>query len=170
MKRETGKMNKKLIIINGPMGVGKTTVCRDLLKKTTRAVWLDGDWCWMMNPWVFSDANKQMVIDNITYLLRNFLRNPSFDFVIFDWVIHRPEIFDLILDGLTDLEPGLLKITLLCSEEALRERMRKDRRTLESIEDSVGRLKFYQLMDTVKIDTSQRTIPEVVAKIQEIIR
>lgn len=35
---------KKLIIINGTMGVGKSTVCKQLLKILAPGVWLDGDW------------------------------------------------------------------------------------------------------------------------------
>ena len=32
---------KKLIFINGPMGVGKTTVCQHLYKQLPDSVWLD---------------------------------------------------------------------------------------------------------------------------------
>ena len=36
---------KRLYLIGGPMGVGKTTVCRALQKSLDRSVFLDGDWC-----------------------------------------------------------------------------------------------------------------------------
>ena len=51
-------MKKKLFIVNGAMGVGKT-------KKLQNSVWLDGDWCWMINPFVVNEENKRMVINNI---------------------------------------------------------------------------------------------------------
>jgi broad-specificity NMP kinase len=162
-------MQKKLIIVNGTMGVGKTSICKELLKKTTRAVWLDGDWCWMMNPWLVNEENKQMVLANIVYLLRNFLNNSTYDYVIFNWVIHQPEIFDMILDRLNDLKFELFKITLLCSEEILRARSIKDNRDLETIEISMQRLKLYEAMETIKVDTTNLTIPEVVGRIQTII-
>lgn len=63
-------MTKTLILINGAMGVGKTAVAQALYRRLPRSVWLDGDWCWMMSPWVISERNKRMVEDNITYLLR----------------------------------------------------------------------------------------------------
>ena len=63
-------MTKTLIVINGCMGVGKTAVAQALYRRLQHSVWLDGDWCWMMNPWVISEENKRMVEDNITYLLR----------------------------------------------------------------------------------------------------
>src|SRR5476649_2686108 len=71
------EMKKKLIIINGTMGVGKTATCRELNKNLENSVWLDGDWCWMINPFVVNDENKNMVVNNITYLLRNLLTNSS---------------------------------------------------------------------------------------------
>ena len=43
-------MKKKFIMIGGPMGIGKTTVCEKLYQEIDRCAWLDGDWCWMMHP------------------------------------------------------------------------------------------------------------------------
>ena len=37
---------KKLIMIGGTMGVGKTTVSHLLKKELNHSVMLDGDWCW----------------------------------------------------------------------------------------------------------------------------
>ena len=65
---------KKLIIIGGTMGVGKTTTGQALKKFLPRCAFLDGDWCWDMEPFVVTDETRAMVMDNITHLLRNFLR------------------------------------------------------------------------------------------------
>jgi len=48
-------MKKKLIIINGTMGVGKSTISKALYKNLENSVWLDGDWCWMMNPFIVNE-------------------------------------------------------------------------------------------------------------------
>ena len=45
-------MKKQLILVGGAMGVGKSAVCRELLRQLTPGVRLDGDWCWNMNPFV----------------------------------------------------------------------------------------------------------------------
>ena len=63
---------KTFVIVNGTMGVGKSAVCRHLYRQLAPSVWLDGDWCWMMSPWQFSEENRQMVENNIAHLLRNF--------------------------------------------------------------------------------------------------
>ncbi|NFM11999.1 nucleotide kinase, partial [Clostridium botulinum] len=41
-------MIKKLIIVNGTMGVGKSTICENLHKTLPNSAWLDGDWCAMI--------------------------------------------------------------------------------------------------------------------------
>lgn len=160
---------KKLIIINGTMGVGKSTVCRELYTQLENAVWLDGDWCWLMHPLVLSEENKQMVQDNIKYILRNYLKNSSLPYVIFSWVIHQEKIFELILRELNDLEFELYKITLVCSEVALIQRMSIGGRTEENIKGSVKRLPLYQDMNTIKIDTTDLKIPKIVSEIKAII-
>ena len=56
------------------MGVGKTTTCRILRDRLDKCVFLDGDWCWDMHPFVVNAETKAMVLDNICHLLNNFLQ------------------------------------------------------------------------------------------------
>ena len=84
-------MKKQLILVGGAMGVGKSAVCRELLRQLTPGVWLDGDWCWNMNPFVVSEENKRMVLSNITHLLRAYLNNSSYRYVLFLSLIHISE-------------------------------------------------------------------------------
>lgn len=167
-------MHKKLIIINGTMGVGKSATSRELNKSLNNSVWLDGDWCWMMNPFLVNDENKTMVINNITYLLRSFINNSSIEYIIFNWVIHTEDIFDTVLEPLKDLEFDVIKITLTCSEEALKSRIGKDvevnLRDESCINRSLQRLELYKNMSTIKLDTSKLSIAEVVEKIIKIVK
>ena len=66
-KRE--QKDEKLIIINGTMGAGKSTVSEQLLKETENSIYLDGDWCWNMNPFTVNEENIEMVLKNIIFLL-----------------------------------------------------------------------------------------------------
>lgn len=164
---------RKLVIINGTMGVGKTATCKALYEKLQNSVWLDGDWCWMMNPFIVNEENKEMVLDNIAHLLRNFLMNSSFQYVIFNWVIHLEEIFDMVLSKLDGLEFEVIKITLMCSEESFRKRVSADiennLREKEALDRGLERIPLYKNMDTIKIDTSDISILETANKIIEII-
>ena len=159
---------KQLILISGPMGVGKTTAARELLNNIPRSVWLDGDWCWEQgNHWDFSDENKKMVMDNITYLLGNFLANPNFETVIFSWVMHLPEIHEELLARLEDYDFDLFNISLVCSKRALLERT-ADRDELDAARALSYIPRYYEL-DSIKLDTTDMTPTRVVDSILRII-
>ena len=59
---------KKIYLIGGAMGVGKTTVAQILKTKLSNSVFLDGDWCWDSDPFQVTEETKIMVIDNISHL------------------------------------------------------------------------------------------------------
>ena len=162
-------MSKTFITVHGTMGVGKSAVCQHLYKRLEHSIWLDGDWCWMMNPWIFSEENKRMVESNITHLLRNFLKNSSCQYVLFSWVLHQEEIFKMLLTSLQDLHFNLYRIALLCSEETLRMRMMHDDRDRETIERSIQRLPYYQAMESIKLDTTDMMVSEVANNILHLI-
>jgi predicted XRE-type DNA-binding protein len=46
---------------NGTIGVGKSAIATALKNELENSVMLDGDWCWMMNPWKVTEENKKMV-------------------------------------------------------------------------------------------------------------
>lgn len=166
-------MRKKLIIINGVMGVGKTTISKLLYKELENSFWLDGDNCWMMNPFIVNEENKSMVLNNITYILNNFIKNSSSQYIIFNWVIHTDEIMETILNKLILCNVDVYKISLLCKKDVLISRIEKDikngLRDSSNIERSLERLSLYNKMDTIKIDTTSKDLHEVVSEIKNII-
>ena len=162
---------KTLYLIGGTMGVGKTTVCRELKNQLHRSVFLDGDWCWDMNPFVVTEETKAMVLDNITALLGNFLRCSAYDHVIFSWVMHQQSIVDTILGRLDLTDVKVVSVSLVCSREALLQRLYRDVeagiRQPDILLRSPQRLSLYDSMNTEKIDTSHATVAQTV---QEILR
>lgn len=164
MSGDGGRPVKKLYLIGGTMGVGKTTVCQILKKKLDRAVFLDGDWCWDADPFLVNDETKAMVMDNITHQLNNFLRCSAYENIIFCWVMHEQEIIDRILSALDLRNCDVKVISLVCSEGALVKRLEKDVRNglrqPDANERSVGRIKLYDKLDTVKVDVSEISAEE----------
>jgi hypothetical protein len=144
---------KKLIIVNGTMGVGKSAICKDLYKEIDNSVWLDGDWCWMMHPWDFCEENKNMVIDNITHILCNYLLNSNFKYIIFSWVINKIDILNLILDKLNKYEYELILFTIICSKSGLKKKLNNRGENEDFISKSFERLEDYKNMNTIKIDS-----------------
>jgi len=148
---------KKLYLIGGTMGVGKTTTCRLLRDRLPRCAFLDGDWCWDMHPFVVSTETKAMVMDNIRHMLNNFLHCSAFENVVFCWVMHEQVIIDEILDGLNG-EFESVPVSLVCREDRLIERLEKDVRAgvrqADVIVRSVARIGMYEKLNTIKIDVS----------------
>ena len=64
---------KKLIVIIGPNGVGKSTTARNIVERYENTAYVDSDWCRVMNPFSLTEKTKQTVINNIYCLLRNYL-------------------------------------------------------------------------------------------------
>ena len=140
------------------MGVGKTATSRELQRLLPKCAFLDGDWCWDVNPFIVTYDTKKMVEDNIRYVLNNFLKCLDYKNIIFCWVMHEEYIIESILSGLNLQDAILHKISLICSIQSLIERLSRDVdngiRTIDVIERSVSRLNNYTLMDTIKIDVS----------------
>lgn len=164
---------KKLIIVNGAMGVGKTTTCKILNKKLDKSVFLDGDWCWDMNPFIVTRETKEMAINNITHLLHNFLTCSECDYVIFNWVIDKESVYKTILEELSDLNFELYRITLVCKEDALETRWYKDKtndwRIPKWLQVSKKSLKLFDSLETIKIDTSNISAEDVANQIRELL-
>lgn len=162
---------KNLIFINGTMGVGKTSTCNELKKMLSKSVFLDGDWCWDMTPFIVNEETKKMVIDNITHLLNNFLHNYEFENIIFCWVMHEQEIINDIISKLDVNRCQLYTFSLICSENALLNRITKDIdkgiRKRDIIDRTLSRLKNYLIMPTIKIDVSDITAVKAAAAIKE---
>lgn len=62
----------KVIVINGPMGVGKTTVGRFIAEKYPGTAFIDGDWCMDLHPFVGNRETKSMAVDNILHMIGNY--------------------------------------------------------------------------------------------------
>ena len=163
---------KTLYLVGGPMGVGKTAACRLLKERLPACAFLDGDWCWDANPFQVTEETKTMVLDNICYLLNSFLRCSAYEHVILGWVMHEQSIIDHIIGNLNMENCAVRSISLVANEACLRERLLKDvaqgRRTADVIERSVSRLPLYRQLNTVKVDTSNKSVQQIVDEIKAI--
>lgn len=160
---------KKLFLIGGTMGVGKSTVSQFLKRKLPNSVFLDGDWCWDARPFLVTEETKAMVMQNICCVLNNYLKCTAYENVIFCWVMHEQAIINEIVSRLHTDNCTIAAVSLICSEQELIQRLQKDItagiRTPDVIERSVARIPFYQLLDTIKIDTSGKLAEAIASEI-----
>ena len=155
---------KTLYLIGGPMGVGKTSVCQQLKIMLPAAVFLDGDWCWDMHPFQVTAQTKQMVLQNICFLLNQFLHCSAYETIIFCWVMHEQVIVDTILSALDTGDCKVKAVSLVCDEATLKRRLQRDidqgLRTQDVIARSLDRLPLYEQLNTIKPDTSHKSIAQ----------
>lgn len=161
---------KNIIFINGTMGVGKSSVCRHLNRLLDNSVYLDGDWCWMADPFVVTEETKAMVTDNICHMLNNFINCSEYKNIIFCWVMDYESIYESIVTKLDCQQCNIYRFTICCSEETLRLRVENDNmQEGRNFEKSRERLPRFDAMDTVKIYNDDMTACQTAAKIKEMI-
>ena len=164
---------KKLICVGGTMGIGKTTICQKLKYELEHSAFLDGDWCWDMNPFVVNDETKDMVMNNIAFQLNSFIHCSCIDYVIFGWVMHEQSIIDDLMKRLDLKDVDVIQVSLICDEDRLKKQLEKDIRLgirkHDVITRSIEILSCYEGLSTLKIDTTSLSVEETVQRLKELI-
>jgi len=158
---------KRLILVCGPNGVGKTTACQRLLEALPRSAYIDSDWCRMMNPFAFDAATTEIIRANIAALMRNYFRSPVTENVIFSYGFHGPRqrIFqgvrhDLDMSGVAY---QFCPILLECSLQEQRRRLMASGRDSARIERAIRNTRHvYSACAYPAVDTTDLTVPQTV--------
>jgi len=162
---------KKLIMVGGPMGAGKTTLSNILYKKLPNSVMLDGDWCWKINPFTVNEENKNMVMKNIQFMLNSFIDNSQIEYIVFCWVMDEQSIIDDITSGLNLDNVEITPVSLLPSIKKLTSNIQTDitadKRKSEDLQRSIARLIKFQKLSTIKYDSSDKPLEEIADEIIE---
>ena len=141
---------KRLYLIGGTMGVGKTTVCRLLKERLDASVFLDADNLWDMHPFVVNAETKAVVMDNIHFVLNRFLDCSLYQNLIFCWVMHEPSILNAVVQGLAERLQGDIEAGI---------------RQPDVLPRSLERLALYNALPGWRLDVSCKTPEEVCAEI-----
>ena len=164
-----GMKLKQIYIIGGTMGVGKSTVAQVMKEKLANSVFLDGDWCWDSHPFQVTEETKQMVLENICFLLNQFIHCSAYQNIIFCWVLHEQEIIDNILANIDKKDCSVKTVSFICSAEELKMRLLQDieagKRQKDIVERSVARITYYSMLDIIKINTDGKNPAEIAEEI-----
>jgi len=160
-------MIPKLIFIGGETCTGKST-CADLLyRRFANSAWLDGDDVWRGNPWSLDDPRLRTSDVNMAFVLQTYLKSEFAYVILSSIVLCDAAITHRILEMIGAVEYELLSFTLFADEKTLCARSWK--------QDGTKDIEFMLLrraaeLDTIKVDTSDKTPGEVVAELEMIIR
>ena len=116
----------KVIIINGPMGVGKTVTGKLIAEKNPGTAFIDGDWCMDIHPFVGNHETKAMAVDNILHLISNYQNCSECKMVVLVWLMDDQWVLQSIMDGLAVLQAEVISVTLVCDKENLIKRWKSD--------------------------------------------
>ncbi len=154
----------KVIVLNGPMGVGKTTVGKYIADRNPGTAFIDGDWCMDIHPFVGNAETKAMAVDNILHMIRNYRECSACSMVVLVWLMDDPWVIRRITEGLSALRAEVKSVTLVCDRETLIRRWENDRncewRTDEWLDVSLKSLPGFAAMDNAT-DTSGLSAEQV---------
>ena len=154
----------KVIILNGPMGVGKTTVGKYIADRNPGTAFIDGDWCMDIHPFVGNPETKAMAVDNILHMIRNYQKCSVCSMVVLVWLMDDSWVIQRIMEGLSALQAEVKSVTLVCDRETLIRRWESDRncewRTDDWLKVSLKSLPGFASMENA-VDTSGLSVDRV---------
>jgi broad-specificity NMP kinase len=117
-----------IIIINGSLGVGKSSVADQLHCKFEKSVHLDGDCIGDVHPFeIYDDARIGYLYRTLELLVGFHQKNGYHNFVI-NYVFESSESLQELLNLLRQLDPVIHTYWLTCDETEQAERIRNRRR------------------------------------------
>lgn len=165
---------KRLILVCGPNGVGKTTACQSLLEALARSAYIDSDWCRMMNPFAFDAETTEIVRANIAALMTNYFQSSAIENVIYSYGFHGPRqrIFQGVRHDLdvSGVSYQFCPILLECSLQEQRRRLVASGRDSARIERAIRNTRhIYSACAHPAVDTTDLSVSQTVERILSVL-
>jgi Cdc6-like AAA superfamily ATPase len=154
---------KNILFLCGPNGIGKTTICKEIIKQLPNSAYVDSDPCRFMNPFVLNDDTIPTIVKNISDLLINYLKCPIVNTVVFSYGFHgrRREVFQSIISEIYKSEYEFIPLLLWCSEEENINRMNVDNRSANRIQRALNESrKSFDDVTYPKLDITNLSVSE----------
>ena len=114
-----------IIVINGPLGIGKTETSWHLIEKFNPGVWLDGDYIAAIHPFDhYNDTQLDYAYDTFRVLVSHHVLHGIQNFVL-NWVFEAPAQLTRLRHRLQELNTPILAYRLTCSMDEIERRIRK---------------------------------------------
>jgi broad-specificity NMP kinase len=166
-----------IIIINGPLGVGKTQTSWELLPYFERGVMLDGDHIAAVHPSkIYDDERIEHLYQTMRHLVAFHQTYDYYNFVI-NYVFETPETLARLRTLLSEYDHEIYAFRLTCAEAEIARRIRQRSRTdigweLRRFRELTGILEAAARRGDVgqPVDTTKLTIDEAADAIWRAIR
>ena len=106
-----------IIIINGSLGVGKSSVAEELHWKFDKSVHLDGDYIGDVHPFEIYDEVRLDHLYRTLALLIGFHQQNGYHSFVINYVFESPDSLQTLMDLLRPLDPSIHTYWLTCDEE-----------------------------------------------------
>ncbi len=117
-----------IIIINGSLGVGKSSVADQLHYKFDKSVHLDGDYIGDVHPFDIYDEARISHLYHTLELLIGFHQKNGYHHFVINYVFESPESLQELLNLLRPLDASIHTYWLTCQEEEQAKRIQNRKR------------------------------------------
>lgn len=114
-----------IIIINGPLGIGKTSVSWELLRCFERAAMLDGDYLGAIQPFEIYDEARIAYLDQTFVHMSAWHKQHGYTNLVINYVFEQPEALAHLRALLQPLDGEIYAFRLTCSEAEMERRIRQ---------------------------------------------
>jgi len=109
-----------IVIINGPCGIGKTSVAWELNARFDRSVMLDGDYIGAVQPFeIYDEARITYLYRTMRHLVAFHIEQGDYHDCVIDYVFESPESLAALRHLLSDLDDEIYAFRLTGSPEAI---------------------------------------------------
>jgi broad-specificity NMP kinase len=151
---------KKVFIIFGAPGIGKTTISKILYKKIDDTQYIDIDELWRIQPFIVNDINKTYVETNIKHMYASFLKHPSLKHLILTWVVPTKGLKDMMKSWFKDTEVYFYR--LVAQNDVYLKRLKDDQRDESKFDDYITINQNHTFDDVMTIDVTHMRIEDVI--------
>jgi predicted kinase len=129
-----------IVIINGPCGIGKSTVAWKLNSRFARSVMLDGDHIGAVHPFEIYDDNRIVYLyRTMQHLIRFHVEEGGYQNFVINYVFETPESLAVLCNHLAGLAGEVRTFRLVATDDAIEARVR----AREDAPDREGELAWY---------------------------
>ena len=113
-----------IVIINGPLGIGKTSVSWNLVERFERAAMLDADYVCAIHPFELYSPERIEYQRQVLHCLAAFHVQHGYRDLVINGVFEQPDELAGLRRLLSDLDDVIYAFRLTCAEEEMERRIR----------------------------------------------